>query len=104
MKINFCILVRMENESNRDNDIKLIVLETGIEIFSMEKVRLIRIKSEDYTLLIMRDHCPIVGEVNGDVIVEGDFQKEFEGIRGFYIFRKNEFCLMISGKMANDNK
>lgn len=59
-------------------------------------VDLIRIKSRKYTLLIMRDYMPVVGEIDGSVeIVSGEDSSLFENIRGFYTHKRNNFELLI---------
>lgn len=63
----------------------------------MEGVRLIRIKSREYNLLIMEDYMPVIGEIDGDVtiVAEGE-EYRVQGITGFFSHRKNLFSLMIS--------
>ena len=61
-----------------------------------EQVDMIRIKSENYTLLIMDDYMPVIGRIDGMVeIVSGEDTRSFQPVHGFYTHRKNTFELLI---------
>ncbi len=69
-------------------------MEEGLRNFT--GVDMIRIKSGDYTILIMEDYMPVIGRVDGSVeIVEGEKVSAFPSIHGFYTHRKNMFELLI---------
>lgn len=62
----------------------------------MEQVKMIRIVSKEYNLLIMEDYLPVIGEIDGDVtIVSQTGEYKLEQIRGFFCHRNNEFSLML---------
>ena len=66
----------------------------GLRVF--QDVKLIRIKSADYSLLIMEDYFPIIGQVNGRIeFVSGDELVDLGTLKGFYVHRDNEFSLLI---------
>lgn len=74
--------------------VKIFSLSKGLEI--MEDVKAIRIKSEDYNLLIMPDYMPILGEVQGNIDFENkEESKSLENIDGYYINTNNEFSLIV---------
>ena len=74
---------------------RIISMEEGLR--EMEGVRLIRIKSKEYNLLIMEDYMPVIGEIDGDVtILSEEEEYKISGITGFFSHRKNLFSLMIS--------
>ena len=50
--------------------VKIYSLLNGLSV--LENVKVIRIKSKDYNLLIMKDYVPIIGEIEGDFEVETD--------------------------------
>ncbi|NCB63660.1 MAG: hypothetical protein EOM52_08605 [Clostridia bacterium] len=66
----------------------------GLRIY--DGVRLVRIKSKDYTLLIMEDYFPLLGTVLGRVeLLTSDGQLDLGDIKGFYLHRDNEFSLLV---------
>lgn len=59
-------------------------------------VKLIRIVSKKYNLLIMVDYMPIVGELDGDIeIVSENDVVSMKNINAFYIMKNNVFKLLI---------
>lgn len=74
---------------------RIISMEEGLR--EIEKVRLIRVISREYNLLIMEDYMPVIGEITGTVtIVSDDGEYKAENIKGFFSVRKNLFSLMLS--------
>ena len=74
---------------------KVLSFERGLKVY--EDVDLIRITSDKYTLLILRDYMPLLGELQGRVeIVSGEQTKTLEDVTGFYIHKSNEFELLIT--------
>ena len=62
----------------------------------IQHVRLIRIKSRKYNLLIMEDYMPVLGEIDGDVTIQSaDEVSTLDGIYGFYMHQDNQFRLML---------
>ena len=79
----------------KSNELKVIVLDSGIDIEEIEKVKIIRVKSGIYNLLIYKDYWPIVGEINGSISIEGEINRKYENIKGFYSLSRNVFHLII---------
>ncbi|MDO4268931.1 MAG: hypothetical protein Q4C73_10705 [Eubacteriales bacterium] len=74
---------------------RIISMEEGLR--EIGQVRLIRVISQDYNLLIMEDYMPVIGEIRGTVtIVSEDGEYRAENIKGFFSVRKNLFSLMLS--------
>jgi len=76
--------------------------EMKVRIFNLEglveynNVKVIRIISKDYNLLIMKDYLPIIGEIDGSVDIKSDDAEiNLKGIKAFYMNSNNEFNLMI---------
>jgi len=76
--------------------------EMKVRIFNLEglveynNVKVIRIISKDYNLLIMKDFLPIIGEIDGSVDIKSDDAEiNLKGIKAFYMNSNNEFNLMI---------
>ncbi len=72
----------------------------GLRVF--DGVKLIRITSRDYTLLIMEDYFPCLGSVYGHVELVRDDLVDLGRVKGFYIHRENEFSLLIEKQLDAD--
>lgn len=74
--------------------VKIFSLSKGLEV--IENVKLVRIKSKEYNLLIMSDYMPILGEIQGSIDIESNEESRcLENINGYYINTNNEFSLII---------
>lgn len=70
----------------------------GLRVF--DSVKVIRLTSKDYTLLIMEDYFPCLGSINGRVeLIKDDDLVDLGSIKGFYFHRDNEFCLLIEKQL-----
>ena len=70
----------------------------GLRVY--DSVKLIRITSKDYTLLIMEDYFPCLGSVSGHVELVGqDDLYDLGEVKGFYLHRNNEFSLLIEKQL-----
>ena len=70
----------------------------GLRIY--DGVRLVRIKSKDYTLLIMEDYFPLLGNVLGRVeLLTAEGLVDLGSIKGFYLHRDNEFALLVEEQL-----
>ena len=74
--------------------VKIFSLESGLEI--LQDIKVIRIKSKDYNLLIMPDYMPLLGEIQGNIDFENkEESKSLKDIKGYYINSNNEFSLIV---------
>ena len=80
---------------HKSDELKVIILDSGIDIEEIENVKIIRIKSGIYNLLIYKDYWAIVGELDGSILIEGDVNRKYENIKGFYALSRNVFHLII---------
>lgn len=79
-----------------ETKIKAKVFSFAEGLREYENVRLIRLRSSHYNILIMEDHLPVLGEVTGSVeIVTVDDQVFLENISGYYMHKKNVFELIL---------
>ena len=79
---------------NNDLVVKIFTISNGLE--QIEQVKIIRIKSKDYNLLIMKDYLAMVGRVEGSVEIETEKETiRKENIEGYYIHQHNQFKLLI---------
>ena len=74
-----------------------------VRIFSLDKglieyehIKVIRIISKNYNLLVMQDYLPILGEIEGSVDIKNeDIELNYKNIKAFYMNSSNVFNLMI---------
>ena len=82
-------------ENNESHEMKVRVFSLdGLKEY--ENVKIVRIVSKDYDLLIMKDYLPIIGEIEGNVDIKSDTEEvNLKDIKAFYMNSNNEFNLMI---------
>lgn len=92
----------MNNNINNDEQVisgegfKVRIFDLDKGLTEYEHVKIVRIISKDYNLLIMQDYLPIIGDVEGSVDIKGeDIDIAFPKIRAFYMNSNNVFNLMI---------
>ena len=73
--------------------VRIFDIENGLREY--KDIKIIRIISKDYNLLIMKDYLPIIGEIEGSVDIKNDeVNLSFKDIKAFYMNSNNEFNLM----------
>ena len=89
----------MEKNKEQNNE---QTREMRVRVFDMnglkeyEDVKIVRIVSKDYNLLIMKDYLPIIGEIDGNVDIKSEKEEvNLKNIKAFYMNSNNEFNLMI---------
>ena len=79
-----------------NSGIKVRVFDMKHGLREYNDIKIIRIISKDYNLLIMKDYLPIIGEIEGSVDIKNDSVNEsFKDIKAFYMNSNNVFNLMI---------
>lgn len=74
--------------------VRIFNIENGLREY--KDIKIIRIISKDYNLLIMKDYLPIIGEIEGSVDIKNDeVNLSFKDTKAFYMNSNNEFNLMI---------
>lgn len=74
--------------------VRIFDMEHGLREY--ENIKIIRIISKDYNLLVMKDYLPIIGEIDGSVDIKNDnVNLSFKNIKAFYMNSNNIFNLMI---------
>ena len=74
--------------------VKIFSLSKGLEI--LDNIKLIRIKSEDYNLLLMPGYMSILGEIDGSIDFELDEDTiHYENIVAYYVHSNDEFSLLL---------
>lgn len=81
------------NEQTREMKVRVFDMNGLVEY---EDVKIVRITSKDYNLLIMKDYLPIIGEIEGNVDIKSEKEEvNLKNIKAFYMNSNNEFNLMI---------
>lgn len=76
---------------------KVRIFELDHGLTEHEDVKLVRIISKEYNLLIMADYLPLIGEFDGNIDIKGEnVELSFKNIKGFYMNSSNVFNLMIN--------
>ena len=74
--------------------VRIFDIENGLREY--KDIKIIRIISKDYNLLIMEDYLPIIGEIEGSIDIKNDeVNLSCKDIKAFYMNSNNEFNLMI---------
>ena len=74
--------------------VRIFDLDKGLTEY--EHIKVIRIVSKDYNLLIMEDYLSIIGEIDGSLDIKGEnVELSFPKVRAFYMNSNNVFNLMI---------
>ena len=76
--------------------IKVRIFDLNKGLVEYEHIKIIRILSKDYNLLIMQDYLPIIGEIEGDIDIKNEeLNLTYNNIEAFYVNSNNVFNLMI---------
>ena len=76
---------------------KVRIFELNHGLREYDEVKLVRITSQDYNLLIMVDYLPLLGEFDGNIDIKGNnVDLSYKNIKGFYMNSNNVFNLMIN--------
>lgn len=72
----------------------VISFQNGYQIY--HNVKLIRMSSKTFNLLMMVDYMPVVGELDGKltIVSEGE-EVNFEHIQGFFVLKHNVFKMIV---------
>ena len=81
---------------NENNGIKVRIFDLKKGLIEYENIKVVRIVSKDYNLLIMQDYLPILGEIDGNVDIKNEeIELNYTNIKAFYMNSNNVFNLMI---------
>ena len=79
-----------------NNGMKVRIFSLGRGLIEYESIKVIRIISKNYNLLIMQDYLPILGEIEGSIDIKNeDFEVNYKNVKAFYMNSNNVFNLMI---------
>ena len=81
---------------NNNEGIKVRIFDLKKGLIEYEHIKVIRIVSKDYNLLIMQDYLPIIGEIDGSIDIKNEeIELNYPKIKAFYMNSGNVFNLMI---------
>ena len=81
---------------NENNGLKVRIFDLEKGLIEYENIKIVRIVSKDYNLLIMQDYLPILGEIEGSVDIKNeDIELNYKNIKALYMNSNNEFNLLI---------
>lgn len=97
---------KMDTEINQRGLIEVHVLDFDQGLRMFMDVKLVRVKSAEYNLLIMEDYFPLVGSVtHGEVeLLTNEEQINLGHVSGFYIHRDNQFSLLVENYHDDNEK
>lgn len=74
--------------------VRVVDFPHGLRVF--DDVQMARIISDSYNLLLMADHIPTIGEIDGtlELVLANDI-KTFEDIKAFFLDRDNVLSILI---------
>lgn len=85
-----------DNQIISSDGMKVRIFDLDKGLTEYEHIKVIRIISKDYNLLVMQDYLPIIGEIDGSVDIKGeDIDVSYPNIEAFYMNSGNVFNLMI---------
>ena len=81
---------------NNNDGIKVRVFDLKKGLVEYENIKIVRIVSKNYNLLIMKDYLPILGEIEGSVDIKNEeIEVNYKNIKAFYMNSNDVFNLMI---------
>lgn len=102
-------MAKKEQEKNRDTapqrhlsgSIRARVIDEEHGLRLLSGIYAVRLQSRDYSLLIMEDYMPMLGEIEGTVVFLTETREvRMEHIQGFYKHQHNEFTLLVENEAA----
>lgn len=86
----------MKNNTEK-SDIVVQLLNIEGDVTQYDDVNFIKIISEKYNLIIMKDYLPIIGEISGKIeIGRSDETIKMENVKGYFMHKHNKFNLFYA--------
>lgn len=84
----------VNGKSEGQIQVRVFSLKNGLQIY--DKALMIHVKSKKNSLLIMEDYLPIIGMVDGSIVITwADDELTLPCIKGFYCHEHNSFFLLL---------
>lgn len=85
-----------EKRQYQRKNIRACIYSIRDGLTEIDHVDFIRVKSKEYSLLIMEDYMPMLGELKGSLSIQAEGKLyEWNQVEGYYIHQKNLFRMMI---------
>lgn len=83
----------IENRQEMQNiTVQLLNIAGDVKLY--EDVKFIKIRSQKYNLIIMRDYLPIIGEIQGEIQIGREKEDiNIKKVRGYFMHKHNKFNL-----------
>lgn len=86
----------MKNNTE-ENDIVVRLLNIEGDVTEYSDVNFIKIVSDKYNLIIMKDYLPIIGEISGTIEIGRKNENiTMKNVRGYFMHKHNKFNLFYS--------
>lgn len=86
----------IENREDLQN-ITVQLLNIAGDVKQYDDVKFIKIRSQKYNLIIMKDYLPIIGEIQGEIQIGREKEDiNMEKVRGYFMHKHNKFNLFYS--------
>lgn len=83
-----------EGKTEGKIQVRVFSLKNGLQVY--DKALMIHVKNKKSSLLIMEDYLPIIGMVDGSIVISwADDEMTLNGIKGFYCHEHNSFFLLL---------
>ncbi len=86
----------IEEIGNRQEmqNITVQLLNIAGDVKLYEDVKFIKIRSQKYNLIIMKDYLPIIGEIQGEIQIGREKEDiNMKKVRGYFMHKHNKFNL-----------
>ena len=86
----------IEEIGNRQEmqNITVQLLNIAGDVKLYEYVKFIKIRSQKYNLIIMKDYLPIIGEIQGEIQIGREKEDiNMKKVRGYFMHKHNKFNL-----------
>ena len=85
----------MKNETKElQKDIIVQLLNINGDVKEYRDVKFIKIKSQKYNLIIMKDYLPIIGEIQGRIEIGREEENiRIKKVKGYFMHKHNKFNL-----------
>ena len=71
-----------------------VFLNIAGDVKLYEDVKFIKIRSQKYNLIIMKDYLPIIGEIQGEIQIGREKEDiNMKKVRGYFMHKHNKFNL-----------
>lgn len=78
-------------------NITVQLLNIAGDVKQYDDVKFIKIRSQKYNLIIMKDYLPIIGEIQGEIQIGREKEDiNMEKVRGYFMHKHNKFNLFYS--------